>query len=119
MFFKQVNRTFTLSLLCAALLFSVACDKTPESATEVPESTQPATASAEQAPEASENAATASPKQIEKIQANTAAMRDQFQKEANTSITNENAKAVLAEIEKELNEEMAELDREVAPTPAN
>lgn len=120
MFSKQSNLIFTLSILLVALLFGVACDKTPDAAPKAPESTQPpATQAAAQEAKASDNDESASKKPAGSLQINTAELRDQFQQEANTTITLDNAQNVLGELEKEINDELAELEKETPPTPAN
>lgn len=116
MFSKQSNLIFTLSILLVALLFGVACDKTPDAAPKAPESAQPPAA---QEAKASDNDESASKKPAGSLQVNTAELRDQFQQEANTTITLDNAQNVLGELEKEINDELAELEKETPPTPAN
>lgn len=116
MFSKQSNLIFTLSILLVALLFGVACDKTPDAAPKAPESAQPPAA---QEAKASDNDESASKKPAGSLQINTAELRDQFQQEANTTITLDNAQNVLGELEKEINDELAELEKETPPTPAN
>ncbi len=115
MFFKHVNPAFTLSLLFVALLFAVACDRTPDAAPETPEPAQPTVIEAPKVSEIDKSFI----KPVESVQVTAAALRDQFTQEASTSINIDNAESVLAGIEKELNDELAELKKQTPPISAN